>query len=374
MKTDLAKLKNRNLLEIDFFKKWNSVKLFDTIEKLGLSVDEIPTYILIKTLSNYIKSENNGKQPSSLNTEYYTLRGHSIEYAKKVISDLQKNNSDKLIKKRLINPERYKSNGGPICLKYWKAKGFSTEDSAIKQLENSPNSIYYYIKKGFSKEESILKVSEFQRKQALKFSKKRKENPEKYIATLPTQLNYWIKKGFSIEEAKQKLKERQSTFTLEKCIEKLGIIEGTKKYNNRQEKWIKSLHKNFNEQGDSRSPSSKFANEIIALICKELNIEIPKKEKWISSKDGKLKCSYDFTYNNKIIEFNGDYWHANPLMHKSTDVIRGLKITAKEKWDMDNLKIELAKINGYDVLTIWEIDYNENKENTLQKCLNYLKN
>ena len=42
-----------------------------------------------------------------------------------------------------------------------------------------------------------------------------------------TQLDYWIeKKGYNEEEAKIKLSERQSTFSLEKCISKYGEEEG----------------------------------------------------------------------------------------------------------------------------------------------------
>lgn len=35
-----------------------------------------------------------------------------------------------------------------------------------------------------------------------------------------TNIEYWLKQGLTIEEARTRLRERQSTFTLEKCIEK----------------------------------------------------------------------------------------------------------------------------------------------------------
>ncbi len=70
---------------------------------------------------------------------------------------------------------------------------------------------------------------------------KRKENPELYSDVSPTQLGYWIKKGLSEDEAKVALKERQSTFTLEKQIAKYGLEEGTRRFNERQEKWQNTL-------------------------------------------------------------------------------------------------------------------------------------
>ena len=49
------------------------------------------------------------------------------------------------------------------------------------------------------------------------------------------QVKYWINKGYSEEEAKEKVSERQSTFTLEKCIAKYGEEEGTARYNHWKE-------------------------------------------------------------------------------------------------------------------------------------------
>lgn len=31
--------------------------------------------------------------------------------------------------------------------------------------------------------------------------------------------------------------------------------------------------------------------------------------------------SFDFLSNNKVIEFNGDLWHANPMIFSESDVV-----------------------------------------------------
>lgn len=71
-----------------------------------------------------------------------------------------------------------------------------------------------------------------------------KESLEKAIKnrSYTTTLDYWIKKGFSEVEAKQIISKRQSTFSLEKCIEKFGKEEGLKIWNKRQEKWQNTLN------------------------------------------------------------------------------------------------------------------------------------
>jgi uncharacterized repeat protein (TIGR02543 family) len=43
-----------------------------------------------------------------------------------------------------------------------------------------------------------------------------------------------------------------------------------------------------------------------------------------------------------------------------------------KKWNFDEIKLECAIQNGYDVLTVWESEYKENKEATIQKCIAFL--
>jgi very-short-patch-repair endonuclease len=45
---------------------------------------------------------------------------------------------------------------------------------------------------------------------------------------------------------------------------------------------------------------------------------------------------------------------------------------AKEIWEYDKIKIQTAMKHGYLVLTIWESDYNENKEEIIKKCIDFL--
>lgn len=258
-----------------------------------------------------------------------------------------------------------------------KIKTEKIQEKSLKTKKETGNfgqqTVENYIKLGFSEEEAIQKMLEIGKKRSTGIKEWNKQNPYYYKnGKRDNQIKYWTDRGFSIEDAKIKVSERQKTFTLEKCIEKLGEEEGIKVFNNRQEKWKISLNKNFKEQGDGRSPSSKFANEIIKSICKELEIEIPKKEKWICSSDGKLRCSYDFTYNHKIIEFNGDFWHMNPSKYNADYFNKRTKKLASEKWESDKQKIELAKSNDYDVLTIWERDYKQYKKQVIEKCIEFL--
>jgi hypothetical protein len=65
-----------------------------------------------------------------------------------------------------------------------------------------------------------------------------------------TRLSYYQDKGYSDEEAGLLLKERQTTFSMKKCIEKFGEDEGLLVFNKRQEKWQNTLKAKSPEEID----------------------------------------------------------------------------------------------------------------------------
>ena len=119
----------------------------------------------------------------------------------------------------------------------------------------SPRNIAFYERKypNLSHEEHLKLREQF-------FEKNRQAVKN---AIKDTNIEYYLNQGMSEEDARQALHNRQATFTLEKCIKKYGEQEGLKIFSKRQQKWIKSLYKNFDQNGDGRSKQSIFANEII---------------------------------------------------------------------------------------------------------------
>jgi G:T-mismatch repair DNA endonuclease (very short patch repair protein) len=55
----------------------------------------------------------------------------------------------------------------------------------------------------------------------------------------------------------------------------------------------------------------------------------------------------------KIIEFFGDFWHANPEKYKENDVIHN-KLRARDIWKKDKNRIEKFDNLGYKTSIIWE--------------------
>lgn len=247
-----------------------------------------------------------------------------------------------------------------------KNNGMHSSKTTQEQRNSiSPRNIAFYERKypDLSHEEHLKLQQDFFEKNRLAIKN----------AVKSTNIEYYLNQGLSYEDAYLKLKERQSTFTLEKCIKKYGEEIGHIKYAERQQKWIKSLQKNFKENGDGRSVQSKFAKDIIIELCKYFDIGIPKKEHYIYDNKNKRAYAYDFIYNYHIIEFNGDYWHCNPNIYDESYVNKVKKQTAKEIWEYDKIKCQLAEKYNNKILTIWESEYNENREKTIQKCIDFIK-
>jgi len=87
---------------------------------------------------------------------------------------------------------------------------------------------------------------------------------------------------------------------------------------------------------------------------------------------------FDFvdTVSKKIIEFNGDKFHANPLMYECTDKPNPYQpdMTSETIWDHDNKKIKFIKDEGYDVMVVWQSEYIKNKQEIINKCLKFIDN
>ena len=81
---------------------------------------------------------------------------------------------------------------------------------------------------------------------------------------------------------------------------------------------------------------------------------------------------YDIKHGNCVIEFNGDYWHANPTIYSADDQIRGK--LAKDIWHKDQTKLDIARKAGLNVMVVWESDYRNRKEQLLKEVAEWIQN
>ena len=197
-----------------------------------------------------------------------------------------------------------------------------------------------------------------------------------------TRLSYWIEEGHSPEEAIKMLKERQATFTLNKCITKYGEEKGHRIFEERQKAWSKIIESKYQAGEFTRFSESNWSNTEAVFINQLVNTLNLKPDEYYSCINGKqffryfkevkLTKSYDFVIGKKIIEFNGDYWHCNPNQYKADYYHKHIQLTAKEIWDLDQIKISLIENEGYQVLTIWESEWNDDPNRTIENCIKFI--
>lgn len=205
-----------------------------------------------------------------------------------------------------------------------------------------------------------------------------------------TTVEYYIKRGASYDEATKLLAERQTTFTLEKCIEKYGIDEGTKIYNDRQIRWADSLYNKTEEEmlDIKRRKTSGFAGS--SNVARDLFEKLQSKfidrkfifddiennmiEFVIHNPSINKRYEIDFIDDNTkhIIEFFGDFFHGLPGLYEAEDICRVNGKSYKDIWESDKIRLDHCKSLGYKVLVVWESDYKYNRDATIEKCINFL--
>ena len=219
------------------------------------------------------------------------------------------------------------------------------------------------------------------------------EAVNKYIKSTPKEnrpmnIEYWVKQGMSEAEAKIKVSERQTTFSLEKCIEKYGEEQGRKKWAARQEKWQDTLNaKPIEELARINRAKMDGSSGSISKVSRKLFSALHVQgARWGSTVDGHggeamIKAEnksfmLDFVLANKCIEFNGDFWHANPKVYAADKVIGRIghtkNSTAADVWEKDVIKHQAIANAGYELLVIWEGDYLADPEGTILKCKEFL--
>lgn len=85
---------------------------------------------------------------------------------------------------------------------------------------------------------------------------------------------------------------------------------------------------------------------------------------------GRMTADFYIPSINLVVEANGDFWHANPVVYSDKNSLHPIQIKAIEK---DKRKMSQLKSNGYDILVIWENDLKVNLDETLSDLLDNVR-
>lgn len=185
-----------------------------------------------------------------------------------------------------------------------------------------------------------------------------------------------IKERMTPEKYDSFRKNMIGVFTKEWFIKKYGDKVGLEKYKERSEQVSKiSFFRKYNLT--NKENFSKVSQELFWEIHKRISQQY--KKIYFGELNHEYGCetntNFDFVVidNKKIIEFNGDKFHANPNLFSENEIpLQFLNKTAKEIWKEDNDKHEKAIIKGYTIKTIWETEYYKNKEKIILECIDFI--
>lgn len=305
------------------------------------------------------------------------------DYAECLICDLRSNSlQNHIVIGHKIKLDEYKKKYGPSIHSIEFLENKSESIKGEKNPAYQHGGILSPYSKKFKKYDNL---SEDEKLELIKETSKKAMNSRVENNNDSTKLEYYLSRGMSEKEAVEALKDRQTTFSKDICVDKYGEEDGLKVWETRQEKWMKTLDSKTDEEKEEINRKkitfggySKISQKLFdSLNIKEALYATQGGEKYIKLDDS--GAFVDFIIGNKIIEFYGDLWHANPELYQSNDIMnivrrhkRYTDLKASEIWKNDDHRINKIKEMGYNVLIIWEKDYKQNQSKVIEECLIFL--
>jgi len=198
-------------------------------------------------------------------------------------------------------------------------------------------------------------------KESLEKSKKNRSNASKKL---------WQNKEYRNKVIKAVSKPRKEGFKKEQSDRVLQwYINNPKQRDNRSIKMKESWRQGKIEPNINSINESKLERELREKLIRLLsNRNVRKTTIKINNRWFYPDIRID---KNIIIEFYGDYWHANPKLFKADDIVHN-KFTAKQIWSNDKKRIKILEDNGFKVFIVWQDEYQKNKDLVIKNIINNL--
>jgi hypothetical protein len=338
-------------LEVLIAKKSKGSYPFKNYDKVKMFFDDILSResIGIKQFTKEWRAFYSKIYPNSgdRNVNYYLLRGYDESEAIGFIKKLQTRiahttHTPEVIAKRVAtwkkNPSKIKSQRGR---EFYRLKGLSEEEIDIKLRKRND---------------------------------KWMQSLEDYVER--TGDNFHERKGWNYEYMRDKHGHEKAT--------EIMNARGTPHDNFIKlhgEDWkTHYVNTRFSRKNLTEKYGEDVADEMIYQTCRKRVLNTRKHKKGLSSK---IELDYFTTLNdtwkrqmvfkggngvvyifdfyneeaNKLIEFQGDYWHCNPEKYKSDYFHTVKQMYAWEIWEFDAQKKRQAEEQGWEVEYVWESDY-----------------
>lgn len=278
-------------------------------------------------LEKYNSFVNKSKQTK----ENYILRYWEVEWLK-LWNELCKKHSESISKDAFI-------------LKYWYDEWLTKYNEYCKSRTNIFKKDYYIEKYG--EDEWLQLWDELSRKKAI--------NKDTFIN------KYWYDEG--LVKYDDYISRKTSKILVKNYIKEYWEIE-----------WLRLYRKSIRWNNSYSKISIKCFDEIINYFWLDNWLVEYKDNEFIIllHSNNKDRIQVDFKYWNKIIEFYGDFWHANPRIYKSGDFNEYSGKLVDDIWSNDIFRENIIYQNGFDLFIIWEYDYKNKKEELFSNLSNFL--
>jgi very-short-patch-repair endonuclease len=261
---------------------------------------------------------------------------------------------------------------------YWKNLGYSDEESIqlVKsiQLERTKKAVLktkgvslyscrskeYWLSIGYSDDEAIKKVNNIQITNGIDFYKRK--YPNDYNEKFLQRINNWKNTLYSNKNYTELCKKRGHSINAG-ISRGLSLEEATNNYK-RIVEHLQSIKKN----------SSNISQKLFDMLSENLNGET-----YYNTKNYEyLIEGYRVDFYNKdkkiVLEFYGDFFHRNP--NKYDPLYTSMGYTSVKKWEYDKKREYIIKNskNVNKLIIIWESEFRNNPQNTVEKILREIEN
>lgn len=220
------------------------------------------------------------------------------------------------------------------------------------------------------------------------------------VRSYPSEVKHWLRKGYTEEEAREIISKRQAEVALKQNnpVTKRRQRERHSGQNNPMslssissrcgvaEEDARKLTPCYGRRGKKHPMFGKHhTQEAVEKIAKNSSRHFSQKssaereiyEKLISlgynvSRNvGVSRYNCDIVFNSSpfIIEYFGDFWHCNPDKWDAQQLNPRIKMTAKERWELDRRKVESLEALGYKVLVVWESDWKKRQLSVIKEII-----
>lgn len=175
------------------------------------------------------------------------------------------------------------------------------------------------------------------------------------------------------EEKYNEYLENRFIPTKENFVKRYGQTAGTDRY----EEYLRKSANSYKRNSVSLVSTELFdkvkllVNDLENYGKKEVSILLTDLEREVYNR---VYLKLDCEYNKKVIEFNGDAFHANPKFYSALDTPHPFlkNKTAEEIWKHDLDKQRIIESRGYQVMYVWNSEYLKNKSGTIKECVKFL--